>query len=98
VTEEEYDGATLKNALSQTERLTDTKPKQAIVDKGFWGATYHPADVEVSNGTVSASSNEDMVTSVWNSPPLLVNVCFSLTEMGHLAGASRIQTTTALYC
>jgi hypothetical protein len=52
----------------------------------------------LSNGTVSASSNEDMVTSVWNSPPLLVNVCFSLTEMGHLAGASRIQTTTALYC
>ncbi len=41
---------------------------------------------------------EDMVTSVWNSHPLLVNVCFSLTEMGHFACASRIQTTTALSC
>ena len=42
-----YDGATLKDALAQTERLTATKPKQAVVDKGFRGATYHPADVEV---------------------------------------------------
>nr|WP_290227273.1 transposase [Trichocoleus desertorum] len=42
-----YDGATLKDALAQTERLTATKPKQAAVDKGFRGATYHPADVEV---------------------------------------------------
>lgn len=42
-----YDGATLKGALAQTERLTTLKPKQAAVDKGFRGAEHHPADIEV---------------------------------------------------
>jgi IS5 family transposase len=42
-----YDGATLSGALTQTERLTATKPKQAAVDKGFRGVTHHPPDVEV---------------------------------------------------
>jgi len=42
-----YDGATLKGALTQTERLTTIKPKQAAVDKGFRGVDYHPPDVEV---------------------------------------------------
>jgi IS5 family transposase len=42
-----YDGATLKGALTQTQRLTTIKPKQAAVDKGFRGVDYHPPDVEV---------------------------------------------------
>lgn len=42
-----YDGATLRNALTKTEHLTATKLYQAVVDKGFRGATHHPADVEV---------------------------------------------------
>lgn len=42
-----YDGATLSQALSQTEKLTTIKPKQAFVDKGFRGATHHPPEVEV---------------------------------------------------
>lgn len=42
-----YDGATLSNALSQTEKLTKVKPQQAIVDKGFRGKAYHPQGVEV---------------------------------------------------
>lgn len=42
-----YDGATLKNALTQTQQLTTVKPTQATVDKGFRGATYHPPGVEV---------------------------------------------------
>lgn len=42
-----YDGATLAPALAQMEQLTGIRPKQAIVDQGFRGAQYHPADVEV---------------------------------------------------
>lgn len=42
-----YDGATLSGALTQTERLTATKPKQAVVDKGFRGVSHHPDDVDV---------------------------------------------------
>lgn len=42
-----YDGATLKDALSQTEKLTAVAPKQAIVDKGFRGKTHHPSTLEV---------------------------------------------------
>jgi IS5 family transposase len=42
-----YDGATLREALTQTERLTAVQPRQASVDKGFRGATYHPPGVEV---------------------------------------------------
>lgn len=42
-----YDAATLSGALTQTERLTATKPKQAAVDKGFRGVTHHPPGVEV---------------------------------------------------
>lgn len=42
-----YDGATLTQALAQTERLTAIRPQQALVDQGFRGQTHHPADVEV---------------------------------------------------
>jgi transposase, IS5 family len=42
-----YDGATLSGALAQTEKLTALQPKQALVDKGFRGSTYHPTHVEV---------------------------------------------------
>ena len=42
-----YDGATLKDALAQTEHLTSVTPKQAAVDKGFRGALHHPPGVEV---------------------------------------------------
>lgn len=42
-----YDGATLKSALAQTQKLTAVKPRQAFVDKGFRGVTHHPPEVEV---------------------------------------------------
>lgn len=42
-----YDGATLAPALRQVEQLTGIRPKQAIVDQGFRGTQYHPADVQV---------------------------------------------------
>ena len=42
-----YDGATLNAVLEQTQRLTKTLPKQAVVDKGFRGGQYHPPDVQV---------------------------------------------------
>lgn len=42
-----YDGATLKTALGQAEKLTAVKLKQAFVDQGFRGTTHHPDDIEV---------------------------------------------------
>lgn len=42
-----YDGATLKPALNQVEKLTSVKPKEAFVDKGYRGSEHHPAGVEV---------------------------------------------------
>ena len=42
-----YDGSTLSDALSQTDRLTGVSPKQASVDKGFRGCKYHPKGVLV---------------------------------------------------
>lgn len=42
-----YDGATLKPALEQVERLTAIKPRQAIVDLGYRGSEHQPTDVEV---------------------------------------------------
>jgi IS5 family transposase len=42
-----YDGATLKDALIQSERLTTVAPQQAFVDKGFRGIEHHLAGVEV---------------------------------------------------
>lgn len=42
-----YDGATLSDAIEQTQRLTGTTPKQAAVDKGFRGCKYHPSGLQV---------------------------------------------------
>lgn len=42
-----YDGATLKPALKQVEKLTGAKPKEAFVDKGYRGSEHHPEGVEV---------------------------------------------------
>lgn len=42
-----YDGATLKPAIQQMEKLTGVKPKEAFVDKGFRGNEHHPAGVSV---------------------------------------------------
>jgi IS5 family transposase len=42
-----YDGATLKPAIAQVEKLTGQKPKQAFVDKGYKGSHYHPQGVDV---------------------------------------------------
>lgn len=42
-----YDGATLKPALAQVERLSGVKPRRAIVDRGFRGAVHHPPGVAV---------------------------------------------------
>lgn len=42
-----YDGATLSDAMQQTERLSGVVPKQAAVDKGFRGAKYHPDGLQV---------------------------------------------------
>jgi len=42
-----YDGATLKGAISQMERLSGVKPKEAFVDRGYRGSVYHPEGVDV---------------------------------------------------
>jgi IS5 family transposase len=42
-----YDGATLKPAISQVERLTGVKVKEAFVDKGYRGSEHHPEGVSV---------------------------------------------------
>lgn len=42
-----YDGATLKPAIAQVERLTGVAVKEAFVDKGYRGAQHHPAGVKV---------------------------------------------------
>src|SRR5215207_5190825 len=47
VHENPYDGATLSPALSQVERVTAVRPQAAFVDRGFKGATHHPAGVAV---------------------------------------------------
>jgi len=47
VHENPYDGATLAPALKQVERTTEVRPQAAFVDRGFKGATHHPADVAV---------------------------------------------------
>lgn len=47
VHENPYDGVTLSPALSQVERLTEIRPEAAFVDRGFKGATHHPAGVAV---------------------------------------------------
>ena len=42
-----YDGATLKPALAQVEKLTGVKPEAAFVDQGFRGNNHHPEGVAV---------------------------------------------------
>lgn len=42
-----YDGATLKPAVEQVERLTGVKVKEAFVDKGYRGSEHHPEAVSV---------------------------------------------------
>ncbi len=42
-----YDGATLKPAIKQMEKLTGVKPAEAFVDKGFRGSEHHPEHVSV---------------------------------------------------
>lgn len=42
-----YDGATLKPALAQVERLTAINPQQVLVDQGFRGQEHHPEAIEV---------------------------------------------------
>jgi len=42
-----YDGATLKPAIKQVEKLTSVKPKEAFVDKGYRGSEHHPEGVKV---------------------------------------------------
>lgn len=42
-----YDGATLKPALKQVEKLTAVKPKEVFVDKGYRGSEHHREGVEV---------------------------------------------------
>jgi transposase, IS5 family len=47
VHENPYDGATLSPALKQVERVTQVRPEEAFVDRGFKGAAHHPAGVAV---------------------------------------------------
>ncbi|MFL6336293.1 MAG: IS5 family transposase [Pyrinomonadaceae bacterium] len=47
VHENPYDGATLSPALKQVERVTQFRPEEAFVDRGFRGGTHHPEDVAV---------------------------------------------------
>jgi len=42
-----YDGATLKPTIDQIERLTGTRPKEAVVDRGYRGKDHHPEDVQI---------------------------------------------------
>jgi|ERR1700742_2256020 len=42
-----YDGATLKGAISQMERLSGVKPKEVFVDRGYRGSVHHPEGVDV---------------------------------------------------
>jgi transposase, IS5 family len=42
-----YDGATLKPALAQVEKLTGVKVEAVFVDQGFRGSDHHPEGVEV---------------------------------------------------
>jgi transposase, IS5 family len=42
-----YDGATLKDSINQTERLSGVRPKEAFVDRGYRGKEHHPEDVKV---------------------------------------------------
>jgi IS5 family transposase len=42
-----YDGATLKPAVEQVERLTGVQVKEAFVDKGYRGSEHHPEKVSV---------------------------------------------------
>jgi IS5 family transposase len=42
-----YDGHSLKAAINQVEKLTNQKPKQAFVDKGYRGKEHHPEGVAV---------------------------------------------------
>jgi IS5 family transposase len=42
-----YDGATLRPALEQVEKLTGVRPKEAFVDKGYRGSAHHPEGVAV---------------------------------------------------
>lgn len=42
-----YDGSTLSDVISQTERLSGVSPKQAAVDKGFRGTKHHPDGLQV---------------------------------------------------
>jgi IS5 family transposase len=42
-----YDGAALKPAIKQVEKLTAVKPKEAFMDKGFRGSEHHPEGVRV---------------------------------------------------
>jgi transposase, IS5 family len=42
-----YDGATLAPARSQVERITEVRPEEAFVDRGFKGSAHHPESVSV---------------------------------------------------
>jgi transposase, IS5 family len=42
-----YDGATLKATIEQVERVTGTRPKEVLVDRGYRGKTHHPDEIEV---------------------------------------------------
>lgn len=42
-----YDGATLKNALSQAHKLVGLPIVRACVDRGYRGSVHHPEDVEI---------------------------------------------------
>ena len=42
-----YDGATLRAAISQVEKLTGVKPEEAFADKGYRGSEHHPEGVAV---------------------------------------------------
>lgn len=42
-----YDGATLKLAMAQVERLSGIRSRKALVDQGFRGQAHHPIDVKV---------------------------------------------------
>lgn len=86
-----YDGATLKQALAQTEHLTTVKPKQAAVDKGFRGALHHPSGVEV---LVCGTRKLTQSLKRWLKRRSAIEPVIGHSKLDHALGRNFLQGTT----
>lgn len=87
-----YDGATLSNALTQTEHLTTLKPKQAAVDKGFRGVLYHPSAVKV---LVCGSRKLTKSLKRWLRRRCAIEPVIGHCKLDHALGRNFLHGTTA---